>query len=103
MRIRNTARALERTQAHRAPFVSHCPERVEESAPEATIEPRSIEEEKAMNSVIWKCEQYVAGKLHEKTIFESEHQAREFARKLYDVRPDTILRIEPMPIQHVWN
>ncbi|MEZ2348339.1 hypothetical protein [Terriglobus sp. RCC_193] len=56
-----------------------------------------------MNSVIWKCEQYVAGKLHEKTIFESEQQAREFARKLYDVRPDTILRIEPMPIQHVWN
>lgn len=56
-----------------------------------------------MNSVIWKCEQYVAGKLHEKTIFENEQQAREFARKLYGVRPDTILRIEPMPIQHVWN
>jgi hypothetical protein len=61
------------------------------------------EEERAMNTVIWKCEQYVAGKLHEKTIFESEQQAREFARKLYDVRPDTILRIEPLPIQHVWN
>jgi hypothetical protein len=61
------------------------------------------EEEKAMNTVIWKCEQYIAGKLHEKTIFESEQQAKDFARKLYDVRPDTILRIEPMPIQHVWN
>ncbi len=56
-----------------------------------------------MSTVIWKCEQYVAGKLHEKTIFESEAQAREFAQKLYGVRPDTILRIEPMPIQHVWN
>ena len=64
---------------------------------------RNPEEEKAMNTVIWKCEQYVAGKLHEKTIFESEQQAKEFARKLYDASPDTILRIEPLPIQHVWN
>ena len=56
-----------------------------------------------MNTVIWKCEQYVAGKLHEKTIFESEEQAREIAKKLYGVRTDTILLIEPMPIQHVWN
>ena len=61
------------------------------------------ERERAMNTVIWKCEQYIAGKLHEKTIFESEQQAKDLARKLYDVRPDTILRIEPMPIQHVWN
>ena len=56
-----------------------------------------------MNSTLWKCEQYVAGKLHEKTIFPDEEQAREFARKLYTVQPDTILRIEPMPIQHIWN
>lgn len=56
-----------------------------------------------INTTIWKCEQYVAGKLHEKTIFESEEQARDFAKKLYGARPDTILRIEPMPIQHVWN
>ncbi len=57
----------------------------------------------SMNSTLWKCEQYIAGKLYEKTIFTDEEQAREFARKLYNVRPDTILRIEPMPIQHVWN
>ena len=55
------------------------------------------------NGTIWKCEQYLAGKLHEQTMFPDEQQARDFARKLYDVRPDTILRIEPMPIQHVWN
>ncbi len=55
------------------------------------------------DAVIWQCEQYVAGKLHEKTIFNSEAQAREFARKLYGARPDTILRIEPMPLQHIWN
>ncbi len=55
------------------------------------------------STVVWKCEQYVAGKLHEKTMFDSETQAREFARQLYGVKPDTILRIEPMAIQHIWN
>ena len=54
-------------------------------------------------TTIWKCEQFVAGKLHEQTVFPNEEQARDFARKLYTVRPDTILRIEPMPIQPVWN
>ena len=57
----------------------------------------------ATNATIWKCEQYIAGKLHEQTVFDSEQQAREFARKLYGVRPDTILRIEPIPLQHIWN
>ncbi len=55
------------------------------------------------SAVIWKCEQYVAGKLHEKTMFGSEVEAREFARKLYGAKPDTILRIEPMALQHIWN
>ena len=57
----------------------------------------------ATNATIWKCEQYIAGRLHEQTVFDSEQQAREFARKLYGVRPDTILRIEPIPLQHIWN
>jgi hypothetical protein len=56
-----------------------------------------------MNTVVWKCEQFIAGKLQEKNIFETEEQAREFARKLNGVAPDVVLRIEPMPIQHVWN
>jgi len=58
---------------------------------------------RSMNTVVWKCEQFIAGKLQEKNIFETEEQAREFARKLNGVAPDVVLRIEPMPIQHVWN
>jgi hypothetical protein len=56
-----------------------------------------------MQTILWKCEQYLAGQLKEKNIFESEDQARAFARKLHEISPDMMLRIEPMPIQNVWN
>jgi hypothetical protein len=53
--------------------------------------------------LVWKCEQWFGGKIQEQTVFPSEAQAREFARKLSGAAPDLVLRIEPMPIQHVWN
>ncbi|WP_263411509.1 hypothetical protein [Terriglobus tenax] len=56
-----------------------------------------------MNTMIWKCEQFVGGKVQERNMFETEDQAREFARKLTNVAPDVIFRIEPMPLEHVWN
>jgi hypothetical protein len=52
---------------------------------------------------IWKCEQWFGGMVREQDIFASEEQAREFARKLADMSPDLVFKIEPMPIQHVWN
>ncbi|ADV83790.1 hypothetical protein [Terriglobus saanensis] len=56
-----------------------------------------------MQTILWTCEQYLAGQLKEKSVFDSEEQAREFARKLNGVSPDIMLRIEAMPIQNVWN
>jgi hypothetical protein len=53
--------------------------------------------------LVWKCEQWFGGKIQEQNVFPSEAQAREFARKLNGAAPDLVLRIEPMPIQHVWN
>ena len=53
--------------------------------------------------MVWKCEQWAGGKMLEQNVFESEEQAQAFARKLAGVAPDLMLRIEPMPIQHVWN
>jgi len=52
---------------------------------------------------VWKCEQWLGGQIKEQKVFQSEQQAREFARQLAGVAPDLVLRIEPMPIQHVWN
>ncbi|MBW8748267.1 MAG: hypothetical protein HOQ35_18875 [Acidobacteriaceae bacterium] len=56
-----------------------------------------------MNTMIWKCEQFVGGKMRQQNMFETEDQAREFVRKFSEVAPDVIFRIEPMPLEHVWN
>jgi hypothetical protein len=53
--------------------------------------------------MVWKCEQWLGGKIKEENVFFSEEQAREFVRKLSGASPDLMFRIEPMPIQHVWN
>ena len=53
--------------------------------------------------MVWKCEQWLAGRIKGQDVFHSEEQAREFARKLADMSPDVMVKIEPMPIQHVWN
>jgi hypothetical protein len=53
--------------------------------------------------MVWKCEQWIGGKIQEQNVFLSEAQAREFARKVSGAAPDLVLKIEPMPIQHVWN
>ncbi|MCL2660479.1 MAG: hypothetical protein FWD64_08190 [Acidobacteriaceae bacterium] len=56
-----------------------------------------------MKNIVWKCEQWFGGKLHAQQLFDSEGQAREFARKLSGVAPELMLKIEPMPIQQMWN
>ena len=53
--------------------------------------------------MVWKCEQWLGGAIKEQNVFLSEQQAREFARKLAGMSPDLVFKIEPMPIQHVWN
>jgi hypothetical protein len=53
--------------------------------------------------LVWKCEQWFGGEVKEQSVFLSEQQAREFARKLAGESPDLVFKIEPMPIQHVWN
>ena len=56
-----------------------------------------------MKETVWRCEQWFGGKMQAQQVFESEDQARAFARKLAGVAPDLVLKIEPMPIQQVWN
>jgi hypothetical protein len=53
--------------------------------------------------IVWKCEQWFGGQMQEQNVFFSEEQARSFARELSGVAPDLVLKIEAMPIQHVWN
>ena len=53
--------------------------------------------------MVWKCEQWLGGQVKEQSMFLSEQKAREIARKLAGASPDLVFKIEPMPIQHVWN
>jgi len=55
------------------------------------------------DSTVWKCEQWVGGSIKEQNLFHSEEAAREFARALAGVSPDLVFKIEPMPLQMVWN
>lgn len=55
------------------------------------------------DSTVWRCEQWVGGSIKEQNLFRSEEAAREFARALAGVSPDLVLKIEPMPLQMVWN
>jgi hypothetical protein len=52
---------------------------------------------------VWKCEQWFGGQLQEQNVFRSEEDARDFARRIMSAAPDLVLKIEAMPIQHVWN
>jgi len=52
---------------------------------------------------VWKCEQWIGGSIKEQNLFRSEQAAREFVRALEGISPDLIFKIEPMPIEHVWN
>jgi len=52
---------------------------------------------------VWKCEQWIGGSIKEQNLFRSEEAAREFARTMEGISPDLIFKIEPMPIEHVWN
>jgi hypothetical protein len=54
-------------------------------------------------SMVWKCEQWIGGSIKEQNLFRSEEAAREYARALAGISPDLIFKIEPMPLQHVWN
>jgi AAA+ superfamily predicted ATPase len=67
-------------------------------------EERSDQEVGAMTQqMVWKCEQWLGGRVKEQNVFMSEELAREFARKVAGMSPDLVFKIEPMPIQHVWN
>ena len=41
--------------------------------------------------------------MYEQKMFQSEQQARDFVRKLSAHAPNIVCRIEPMPLEHVWN
>ena len=56
-----------------------------------------------MNSTVWQCEQLRAGQVYSKVLFPSRDEAETFMRQLRQVQPDVMLRLEPVPVNAVWN
>jgi hypothetical protein len=53
--------------------------------------------------LIWKCEEWRAGKMYERKLFDTKEDAEMFVRKLSQVAPDLIFKIAPVDVQQVWN
>ena len=62
-------------------------------------------EGEAMNvpELIWQCEEWRAGKMYERKLFDTKEDAEMFVRKLSQVAPDLIFKIAPVNVQQVWN
>ena len=56
-----------------------------------------------MNNTVWKCEQFRAGQITNRVVFESKAQATDFVAKMERVEPDIFWRIEPVDARLVWN
>ena len=53
--------------------------------------------------MVWKCEQWFGGEVKEQNVFLSERAGAGVCAQAGGRSPDLVFKIEPMPIQHVWN
>jgi len=70
---------------------------------EETVYEQMMTEQALTAQTVWRCQQWLGGQVKQQIVFRSEETARDFARRLGGVSPDVVFKIEPMPIQHVWN
>ena len=58
---------------------------------------------KAMNEMLWKCDQIRAGQLYHRMMFDSQHEAEQFAAKMRQAEPDQFFAVEAIEARQVWN
>jgi uncharacterized protein YfcZ (UPF0381/DUF406 family) len=61
------------------------------------------EQESAMTNTLWQCEQFRAGQVYSKQLFDTRAEAEEFVAKMARLAPDIFCRIEPIDVEKVWN
>ncbi len=52
---------------------------------------------------VWQCEEWRAGIMYERKLFDTKEDAEMFVRKLSQVAPDLMFKIAPVPAQQLWN
>jgi hypothetical protein len=55
------------------------------------------------SDVRWRCDALRAGKLYQRSLFGSQAEAEEFARKMRDAEPDQMFSVEQIMARTVWN
>ncbi len=61
------------------------------------------EKEKQMTDTMWKCEQWRAGQVLNKVMFNTREEAEKFCSQMHKVEPDIFWRMEPIEARLVWN
>ena len=56
-----------------------------------------------MTATLWKCDQMRAGRLYSRNMFDTREEAERFARKMQQMEPDQMMRIESIEARQVWN
>ena len=57
----------------------------------------------AMTETMWKCDQMRAGRLYSRSVFDTREEAERFARKMQQMEPDQMMRVEPVEARQFWN
>jgi hypothetical protein len=58
---------------------------------------------KPMTETMWKCDQLRAGQLYNRMMFDTQHEAEQFAQKMRQMEPDQMVSIEAVSASRVWN
>jgi hypothetical protein len=56
-----------------------------------------------VNDTVWKYEQFRAGQIYAKYMFNTREEAETFADQMTKAQPDLFSRIEPVEARAVWN
>ncbi len=63
----------------------------------------SSEGGRAMTETMWKCDQMRAGRLYSRSVFDTQEEAVRFARRMQQMEPDQMMRVEPVEARQFWN
>jgi hypothetical protein len=59
--------------------------------------------ENPVNETVWQCEQWRAGQVLSRVVFNSKSEAEQFCSQMHKVEPDIFWRMQPVAGRMVWN
>lgn len=53
--------------------------------------------------MLWRCDAMRAGRLYNRTMFDTRVEAEEYVRNMRNAEPDQMFLVEPVAASSVWN